>query len=90
MVAVADVVGVPELNQLDRGKDRSAAAGRPFFIWHNNWGPHGPYFATREYVDMYRDVEVPAWPNYYWPARSIPGSHWNKIHPRQATFTWGD
>ena len=38
-------------------------------------GPHGPYFATREYVDMYRDVEVPAWPNYYWPARSIPGSH---------------
>lgn len=62
--------------------------GKPFFIWHNNWGPHGPYYATRDYVDMYRDAEIPPWPNFEWPSRQIPGPHLTKIHPQNETLTW--
>lgn len=68
--------------------DRFSAGHRPFFIWHNNWGPHEPYFATRAYVDMYRDVEIPPWPNYGWPSRQIPGPHQMKIHPRHERLSW--
>ena len=74
------------LGLLDRYRD----GGEPFFLWHNFWGPHGPYFATREYVDLYRDVDIPEWPNFRWPARSIAGPHWNKIHPQAETMTWVD
>jgi arylsulfatase A-like enzyme len=70
--------------------DEFRAGDGPFFLWHNFWGPHGPYYATREYVDLYRDVPIPEWPNYGWPARSIPGPHWNKIHPRAERMTWRD
>ena len=70
--------------------DRFRSQGRPFFIWHNNWGPHGPYFATKEYVDRYRDVEIPEWPNYHWPSRTTYGPHWNKIHPDHERMTWSD
>ena len=36
--------------------ERFAARQNPYFIWHNFWGPHGPYFAPREYVDRYREA----------------------------------
>ena len=70
--------------------DRFREQGQPFFVWHNNWGPHGPYFATKEHVALYRDVEIPEWPNYHWPSRAVPGAHWNKIHPRHEQMTWSD
>lgn len=68
--------------------DRFHAAGRPWFIWHNNWGPHGPYFAPAEYVEPYRDVDIPPWPNYHWPSRTTPGGHFNKIHPHHERMGW--
>ncbi|SVE13894.1 uncharacterized protein METZ01_LOCUS466748, partial [marine metagenome] len=61
--------------------DQFAESDDPYFIWHNFWGPHGPYYAPQEYVDRYRDVEIPPWPNYDWPSRSTPGPHHVKIHP---------
>jgi len=70
--------------------DRFAQRNRPFFIWHNFWGPHEPYYATKEFVDMYRDVEIPPWPNYEWPSRSIPGPHHVNIHPDAERLTWND
>ena len=70
--------------------DRFGGGDEPFFVWHNFWGPHGPYYATEEYVDLYRDVDIPEWPNYAWPARSLPGPHWNKIHPLAERLTWAD
>jgi len=39
---------------------------------------------------MYRDVEIPPWPNYEWPARRIPGPHHHKLHPRAEDMTWAD
>jgi len=63
---------------------------KPWFIWHNFWGPHGPYYAPREYVEMYRDVEVPPWPNYEWDSRGTPGPHHAKIHPFKEKLSWED
>jgi arylsulfatase A-like enzyme len=63
---------------------------KPFFLWHNNWGPHEPYYAPAEFVARYRNVEIPPWPNYLWPSRSIPGPHHVKIHPDHERLTWAD
>ena len=41
-----------------------AAQDKPFFIWHNFWGPHGPYFATQEFNDIYKDTPIPPWPSF--------------------------
>jgi len=70
--------------------DQFNQQGQPFFMWHNNWGPHGPYLAPTEFTDMYRDVEIPEWPNYHWPSRTTPGAHFNKIHPRHESMCWED
>ncbi len=70
--------------------DRFADRGAPFFIWHNFWGPHEPYYAPTAFVDIYRDVEIPPWPNYDWPSRATPGPHHVKIHPDHERLIWDD
>ncbi len=64
--------------------------GKPFFVSLNFWGPHGPYFATQEFVDMYRDVDIPPWPNYEWDSRGTPGPHHYKIHWDRENLGWRD
>jgi arylsulfatase A-like enzyme len=61
---------------------------QPFFMWHNFWGPHGPYFAPTQFLDMYRNVSIPPWPNYEWPSRSTPGPHHYKLHPDHENLPW--
>lgn len=68
--------------------DKFQADEKPFFIWHNFWGPHGPYFSPEEYVESYRDVEIPPWPNYAWPSRNTPGPHQAKVHPKHEELNW--
>ncbi|MFW5915204.1 MAG: sulfatase-like hydrolase/transferase, partial [Planctomycetota bacterium] len=68
--------------------DRYADDDEPFFIWHNFWGPHGPYFATREYNDVYRNMDIPPWPNFDWPAREIPGPHQAKLRGEAEALSW--
>jgi arylsulfatase A-like enzyme len=70
--------------------DRFHVAGNPFFIWHNFWGPHSPYWTPLEFYEMYRQVEIPEWPNYRWPARAINGPHQMMIHPQAGQMTWED
>ncbi|MDP6777085.1 MAG: sulfatase-like hydrolase/transferase [Candidatus Latescibacteria bacterium] len=74
------------IDMIDRFQDR----GSPFFIWHNFWGPHGPYYAPAEFIEPYRNVGIPPWPNYEWPSRAIPGPHHTKIHPDTERLTWDD
>ncbi len=62
----------------------------PFFHWHNFWGPHGPYYAPEEFLNLYRNVEIPPWSNYTWPSRTIPGPHHVKIHPDHERLSWED
>jgi len=70
--------------------ERFREAGEPFFIWHSNWGPHAPYYAPEAYYDIYRNVEIPPWPNYNWPAHTINGPHQARLHPRAHELSWDD
>jgi len=70
--------------------DRFRAVEEPFFIWHNFWGPHAPYFATQEYYDLYRDVEIPRWPNFEWAEADTNRPHQVKLHPRAGELPWDD
>jgi arylsulfatase A-like enzyme len=36
----------------------------PFFYMLNFWGPHEPYSVASEYVDMYRNINIPRWPTF--------------------------
>lgn len=69
--------------------DAFKQADEPFFIWHNTWGPHSPYYVPQEYYDLYKDVEIPEWPNYDWKA---DGGHASNVkrHPRADQLTWED
>ena len=70
--------------------DRFAGTDQPFFIWQNFWGPHAPYYSPREFYDLYRDVDIPEWPNYRWDAQGINGPHQVKVHEHAAECTWDD
>lgn len=70
--------------------DNFSQRDKPFFIWHNFWGPHEPYYVTQEFLELYNDVKIPEWPNYRWPSASIPGPHQIKIHPNQSQLAWDD
>ena len=65
-------------------------SNQPFFIWHNFWGPHSPYFSPREFYDLYKDIEIPKWSNYKWNAEGINGPHQVKIHPKTSQLDWKD
>ena len=70
--------------------ERFSEAGDRFFVWHNFWGPHIPYYCTEEFYDLYADVEIPEWPTYRWNAREIEGPHQLKIHPLADEASWED
>lgn len=36
---------------------------KPFFLNINFWGPHEPFFAVSEFLDMYRNLDIPEWQN---------------------------
>ncbi|HBQ64802.1 MAG TPA: hypothetical protein DD727_07770 [Clostridiales bacterium] len=38
--------------------------GKPFFIWHNTWGPHGSYISHRDYYNLYKDITIPEPANF--------------------------
>ncbi|MFP4028937.1 MAG: sulfatase-like hydrolase/transferase [Candidatus Brocadiia bacterium] len=68
--------------------DRFSGDGDSFFIWHNFWGPHGPYYSTAEFYGLYEDVEIPPWPNYEWPAGKINRPHRVKLHADSEKLEW--
>ncbi len=70
--------------------DRFAEAGEPFFLMHSDPGPHAGYVAPQSLYDLYRDVEIPPWPNYGWDSRGINGPHQVKIHPKKESLSWDD
>ncbi|MFP4029560.1 MAG: sulfatase-like hydrolase/transferase [Candidatus Brocadiia bacterium] len=62
----------------------------PFFISHNFPGPHHPWKVPQAFYDLYRDVDIPEWPNYRWEAGSTPGPHGMNLHPRAQELEWAD
>ncbi len=61
---------------------------KPWFLWHNFWGPHEPHYAPAEFVDMYRDVRIPPWPNFTMPQVDPNLPQQAKRHPRYADMKW--
>ncbi|MFG0248331.1 MAG: sulfatase-like hydrolase/transferase, partial [Phycisphaeraceae bacterium JB051] len=68
--------------------DEFADSGKPFFLWHNFWGPHEGYFIPEEFYEMYRHVSIPEWPNYRWPSDQIEGPHRIAINPSHSELKW--
>ncbi len=68
--------------------DRFKEKNEPFFIWHNNWGPHGPYLAPREHFELYEDRDIPPWPSYSFPAGAVNRPHRVKLQPGAEHLEW--
>jgi arylsulfatase A-like enzyme len=63
---------------------------KPFFIWHNNWGPHEPYYVPKKYYDMYKNVKIPEWPNFDWQPDNKYGPHRLKRFNKEKDLNWAD
>lgn len=37
---------------------------QPFCFQLHFWGPHSPFYAPAQYLDIYRDMEMSPWPNF--------------------------
>ena len=70
--------------------DEFVSQDQPFFIWHNNWGPHEPYYVPQSYYDAYKDVEIPQWENYDWRPDNPHGPDQIKRHPSADRLHWED
>lgn len=70
--------------------EKYRSAGQPFFLWHNFWGPHGPFYAPREFYDQYADLPIPEWPNYRWKGATANAPYQVKRHPRADELEWED
>jgi arylsulfatase A-like enzyme len=68
--------------------DQYRAGGEPFFIWHNYWGPHDPYYPVEVFYAAYQDIEIAPWPNYEIPGKLLQAQHRLKVHPRANEYDW--
>lgn len=62
----------------------------PFFIWHNFWGPHQPFYAPKEFYEIYRNINIPEWPNFQWENAESNAPYQVKLHPRRHELVWDD
>ncbi len=46
------------IDMLEKHKDG------PFFLNLNLWGPHEPFFAPTEFLNMYKDMQIPQWKSF--------------------------
>lgn len=60
---------------------------QPFFFSLNFWGPHEPYIAPTRFLDMYRDMELEPWSNFYDDGEGKPSIHRIKMGN---TKNWDD
>lgn len=63
---------------------------KPFFIWHNFWGPHEPYIIPQKYLGIYSNVEIPPWPNFDYDSDNEPGPHRACVNPKHGELSWSD
>lgn len=69
--------------------DQFAGQKKPFFIWHNDWGPHGAHLIPQSHYDLYRDAEIPEWPNFRWTAPAGHPSRFKAV-PNADEYEWDD
>jgi arylsulfatase A-like enzyme len=68
--------------------DSFAEKDSPFFIWHNNWGPHEPYYVPQKFFDMYKDVTIPEWETYRWKPDNPYGPDQMKRAANSDDISW--
>jgi arylsulfatase A-like enzyme len=52
------------VNQAIDTIDEFRQRDNPFCFQLHFWGPHEPYLAPTEFLDLYRNVKIPPWPNF--------------------------
>lgn len=67
---------------------RFAERGRPWFYMLNYWGPHAPYHASTEFLDLYRNIDMPPWPSFMEELRDKPQVHHAHRTETTAHWTW--
>lgn len=55
--------------------DQFSRQEKPFFFMLNFWGPHEPYIAPSKHLDLYRNVQLEPWPNFYDQGDRKPAIH---------------
>ncbi len=59
-----------------------AAAGRPWHLRVDFWGPHQPYFPTREYADAYPPEQIPEYGSFCDTLEDKPAVYRTEKNPR--------
>ncbi|WP_211746149.1 sulfatase-like hydrolase/transferase [Paenibacillus sp. Marseille-Q4541] len=67
--------------------DQFRKQDEPFFFSLNFWGPHEPYIAPTRFLDLYRDMELEPWPNFFDDNKDKPSIHRIK---KGNTTEWSD
>jgi arylsulfatase A-like enzyme len=70
--------------------EQNSDSEEPFFLWHNFWGPHGPFYVPRDCYDEYAGAEIDEWPNYRWPGARENAPYQVKRHPLADHLEWED
>ncbi|MGX7131649.1 sulfatase-like hydrolase/transferase [Enterococcus songbeiensis] len=55
--------------------DQFSEKEEPWYFQLNFWGPHEPYYAPSEYLDLYRDKTFTPWENYDGDSENKPKIH---------------
>lgn len=53
----------------------SFSEDKPWYFQLNFWGPHEPYFAPQEFVDLYQDEKIEPWKNFTGDSANKPKIH---------------
>lgn len=54
---------------------KASDSDQPFSLRLDFWGPHDPYFVTREYADLYDPSEIPMYPTFDSPQLDKPSCY---------------
>lgn len=84
-VEVSAFLAEDSLEFLDRWSEKRES---PFFLYVNFWGPHTPYYPTQEYLDLYRNVEIPPWPEFENTDPNKPRLHRLQVPPEGRGRGW--
>ncbi|HBE04715.1 MAG: hypothetical protein A2096_17740 [Spirochaetes bacterium GWF1_41_5] len=61
---------------------------KPFYIQHNFWGPHQPYFVPDEYFHIYENMEIPPWENFICSPENAWSVHRLRKFPGKKKAVW--
>ena len=60
----------------------AAEDDRPFHLRLDFWGPHQPFFPTREFADLYDPEDIPVYGNFADTLAGKPDVYWQDPHDR--------